>query len=125
MLNTAYYNQLIKKSGLPHEFIAYRLKLSADKYNQKAAGVVCFGADEMAIIKDLFNLSAAEATKLFFTSPFKAYCIENGITGADLAQLLGVSRSTAYRYMKSSSRLKVSQVVKICKAFNISADSYF
>ena len=125
MLNTAYYNQLVKKSGLPHEFIAYRLKLSADTYNSKAAGVRSFGADEMAIIKDLFNLSAADATKLFFTSPFKAYCIENGVTAADLAQLLGVSRSTAYRYMKGSSRMKVSQVIKICKAFNISADTYF
>ena len=125
MLDTVYYAQLVRQSGLSHDYIAHALGLTKPAYLNKATGCSPFRSDDMAVLKRIFSLSADDATSLFYCNKFTAYCHDRGITGADLARVLDVSPATARRYMKDNSRLKVSHIVTICRTFNISADDYF
>ncbi len=47
---------------------------------------------------------------------------ENGMTGDDLAILLGVDRSTAYRILKSTRKLTLEHVRRLSDRFRVSAD---
>lgn len=125
MLDTVYYAELVRMAGLSHDYIAHRLHLSEPAYFSRAAGCVPFGSDEMAVLKSIFSLSADDAGRLFFANKFKLFCQDRHITGAGLAKVLKVSPATAYRYMNDCSRLKVSQVAAICRAFKVSAEAIF
>lgn len=123
MFDTVFYAQLVRQSGLSHDYIAHRLNLKESRYLRKAAGIECFYTNEMQTLKDLFYLSDTEATELFFCNRFKAYCRDRGITNKQIADILGIKNAS--RLMNGKQAFKVSQVVKLCRHFNISADDYF
>ena len=125
MFDTVFYAQLVRQSRLPHDFIAHMLNLSEKEYLKRATGIKPFNSDDIAILKNLFCLSGTEAERLFFCNNFKIYCQDKHITNKDLADLLGVTPATVSRKINGKSPFYVSEVVKICREYNISADDYF
>lgn len=49
---------------------------------------------------------------------------ENDMTGNDLAKLLGVDRSAAYKILKGARGLTVEHVRRLCERFQVSADLF-
>lgn len=47
---------------------------------------------------------------------------ENGLTAADLGQIIGVNRSVAYRILKGARNLTVDHVKKLAARFAVSTD---
>lgn len=68
MFNNVYFSELVQKSGLTHDYISYKLKLSEKTYSEKLANIKPFYTSEMSIIKDMFYLTSEEATNLFFAN---------------------------------------------------------
>lgn len=49
---------------------------------------------------------------------------ENGLTGDDLARLLKVDRSVAYRILKGTRNLTTDHIRKLCDRFSVRADLF-
>lgn len=49
---------------------------------------------------------------------------ENGLTGDDLAKLLGIDRSTAYKILRGRRKLTMSHVAQLTRRFRVSADVF-
>lgn len=56
---------------------------------------------------------------------FKAWMNENNVTGQDLADLLGVSKSTISKKLNGLSDFSLAEIRIICAEYNISSDVYF
>lgn len=58
-------------------------------------------------------------------SKFKSYLDENDITYADVANLLGVTRSTVSEKMNGNAEFKLDELRKIAIQYQISVQDYF
>lgn len=72
-------------------------------------------AYEKENVKPLRRIAGIELVQLLLE--------ENGLTGDDLAELLGVDRSVAYKILKGSRNLTTAHVRKLANRFVISADA--
>ena len=56
---------------------------------------------------------------------FKAYCVENRIKQAEIAEVLGVNLQSVNRKLNGKEPFSLEQVKKLCQKYKISADEYF
>lgn len=56
---------------------------------------------------------------------FKAWMVQNRIPQQEIANLLGISLQMANAKINGREEFTLSQVKKICKEYQISADEYF
>lgn len=66
MADMVMLNNKIKQSGLKKVYIAEKLGLSYMGYNKKVNGKSEFLASEIAVLKDLLNLSDKDVNAIFF-----------------------------------------------------------
>lgn len=75
-------------------------------------------------------IEAYEAEKLAPLKPLSAHAhiafllSENGMTGDDLAAVLEVDRSTAYKLIKGTRALTTEHIRKLCERFKVRADLF-
>lgn len=56
---------------------------------------------------------------------FKAFCAENDIKQAEVANVIGVTVSTANQKINDKLPFTMEQVKKLCDKYNLSADIFF
>lgn len=56
---------------------------------------------------------------------FKAWLVENQISQAEVAEVLGISRALANAKINGREEFTLSQVRTLCKHYGISADNFF
>lgn len=56
---------------------------------------------------------------------FKAWLVENQISQAEVAELLGITRQLANAKLNGREEFTLSQVRTLCKHYGISADNFF
>lgn len=62
--------------------------------------------------------------KLKGISALKFLLTENELTGTDLAELLGVDRSIAYKILKGNRNLTTDHIRMLCERFSVSAELF-
>lgn len=68
MTNVEKLKEVIEESGLRKSFIAKRLNITPQGYWKKENGQSDFTASEVAIMKDLLNLSAKQTAEIFLSN---------------------------------------------------------
>ena len=68
MTDSAKLKDVIKSSGLKKNYIAERLGISPQGYQKKENGLIEFKASEVAIMKDILNLSAKQTAEIFLSN---------------------------------------------------------
>lgn len=56
---------------------------------------------------------------------FKAWMVQNKIPQQEIADILGITLQMANAKINAREEFTLSQVKKICKQYNLSADEYF
>lgn len=56
---------------------------------------------------------------------FRAWMDENGVTAADIAELLGITEPTISKKLNGFVEFRVGEIRTICNHYSISADNYF
>lgn len=65
MTDTARLKRIVEQSGLKKTFIADKLGITYQGYNKKESGKSEFLASEIAVMKDLLNLSTKDVNDIF------------------------------------------------------------
>lgn len=66
MTDTKYLRELVRASALSNEYIAYRLGLTPEAYQDKESGRSQFVSSEITTIRAMLSLSMAEIERIFF-----------------------------------------------------------
>ena len=84
--------------------------------------------DYLEVMSQLLETYEAEtlpkARKISGANALRFLLDENNLTGDDLAKILGVDRSIAYRVLKGTRNLTVAHVRKLTARFKVSADLF-
>ena len=65
MTDTVRLKRIVEQSGLKKTFIADKLGITYQGYNKKESGKSEFLASEIAVMKDLLNLSTKDVNDIF------------------------------------------------------------
>ena len=76
------------------------------------------------LVEDYENENVPEPKPIKGIEALKFLLEENGLTAADLGDLIGVNRSVAYRILKGTRNLTADHIKKLAARFAVSADLF-
>ena len=76
------------------------------------------------LVEDYENENVPEPKPINGIEALKFLLEENGLTAADLGDLIGVNRSVAYRILKGARNLTADHIKKLAARFAVSADLF-
>jgi HTH-type transcriptional regulator / antitoxin HigA len=84
--------------------------------------------DYLEVVSQLIEVYEADTLpktrKVSGVNALRFLLTENGLNGDDLARVIGVDRSIAYRILKGTRNLTVDHVRKLAARFKVSADLF-